>query len=123
MAESKFVDEKALASYLDISGLNTNLLSRLISLYINSALTHFSHITEALKTKSFEELRQAAHTLKSSSKMLGAIVVADTCLALENLCHDSPVRESDLSQLVTQLGQALHPTLAELKGHPSYRSE
>ncbi|MDS4029264.1 MAG: response regulator [Candidatus Contendobacter sp.] len=60
-----------------------DLLSKIIGLYLESAPKLLQKMREAVAVEDSEALRQAAHSLKSSSANLGAIQLAAACKKLE----------------------------------------
>ena len=64
-----------------------DLLRRLIEAYLDSAARLVVEAEEAIRHKDVHGLRQAAHTLKSSSANLGASELARRCGELESLVH------------------------------------
>ena len=63
-------------------------LERVVGLYLQSALSLKQRLQQALTAGDAEELRQAAHTLKSSSANLGGQRLAARCRELEALGRD-----------------------------------
>jgi PAS domain S-box-containing protein len=63
------------------------LLERLITTYLSTAARLVADAESALAADDAQRLRQAAHTLKSSSANLGATELADRCGELEALAH------------------------------------
>ena len=63
-------------------------LERFVGLYLQSALSLKQRLQQALNAGDAEQLRQAAHTLKSSSANLGGRRLAARCHELEDLGRD-----------------------------------
>ena len=63
-------------------------LERVVGLYLQSALSLKQRLQQALTAGDAEELRQAAHTLKSGSANLGGQRLAARCRELEALGRD-----------------------------------
>ena len=72
----------SLKSIVDDQGLT--LLEKAIGLYLQTAPDSAAQIRQAIAHRQADELRKAAHTLKSASANLGARALSSTCLALEN---------------------------------------
>ena len=58
-------------------------ITELISLYLTDSLGYRERILEAIAQKDDDALRRAAHTLKSSSRSLGAAALGELCESLE----------------------------------------
>lgn len=111
-----FVDENAklATSLLDYQALEriralqkhgtTNLLAKIISLYIESTPPMIRTISEGINKQDFEAVRKAAHALKSGSANLGALKVSDWCKALEKMGRDNNLETARdaLAQLETE---------------------
>lgn len=65
-----------------------SMLRKIIGLYIESAPAQIERMRDAVAAGDSEALRQAAHTLKSSSANLGATRLADLCKELEQRGRD-----------------------------------
>ena len=94
-------------------------LERVVGLYLQSALTLKQRLQQALTSGDAEELRQAAHTLKSSSANLGGQRLAARCRELENLGRDGRLPdaaakfaevEQEFAGFVVALEAAIRPT-------------
>jgi TMAO reductase system sensor TorS len=82
-------------SHLDIEVLNriqamqrpgtVNILSQVIDVYLTSSDSLFQTICEAVRRGNADSLRQAAHSLKSSSANVGARQLAGLCRQLEEI--------------------------------------
>jgi PAS domain S-box-containing protein len=70
------------------------LLARLIDTYLASAAKLIADAREALAADDVARLRQAAHTLKSSSANLGAAELARRCAAVEQLARENRIAEA-----------------------------
>jgi len=86
---SEPLDEAALARLreLDPTGAN-QLLQRVIQAYFGSLERFLPELTAARSPLDFAALRQIAHTLKSSSASLGALVLSNHCAKLELMARD-----------------------------------
>jgi signal transduction histidine kinase/HPt (histidine-containing phosphotransfer) domain-containing protein len=94
-------------------------LERVAGLYLQSALSLKQRLQQALNTGDTEELRQVAHTLKSSSANLGGQRLANRCRELETLGRDGRLPEAaamlaevehELAGFVVALEAAIRPT-------------
>ncbi len=75
------LDDAALGSLRDLGG--DEFLSEVIDAFLADAPALIATLRSSLDEKSSEELRRAAHTLKSNGATLGAQEFAELCLALE----------------------------------------
>ena len=83
MTEPGAIDPKALDDLLEAVGGDQAFLDELIDTYLEDSPNLLSAIESALATGSAEELRRAAHSLKSNSANFGAQNLADLCKDLE----------------------------------------
>ena len=93
--EAAVLDAAALERIIDMERRGaTNLMSRLADTYIDSAGRLMAAAERALADHDAAGLRQAAHTLKSSSANLGARELAQRCAALELLARNGDLDEA-----------------------------
>jgi PAS domain S-box-containing protein len=78
-----------------------DLLSKIIGLYLESSPQLLRQMREAVAAEDGEALRQAAHSLKSSSANLGAIQLAAVCKELEQRGRER--RLADIAELLREL--------------------
>ncbi len=72
-----------------------NLLHKTISLYLTSAQAQVDGLRQALQEKNHQAMIVPAHTLKSSSAMLGATSLASLANELENACRTNRVEQTE----------------------------
>jgi HPt (histidine-containing phosphotransfer) domain-containing protein len=89
------VDRRVLAALSQATGDDPAFLAELIDTYLADAPDLLVAMRDALAAREAAELRRAAHTLKSTSAMLGARRLADLCRHLEDA-------EGSAETLVTQ---------------------
>jgi signal transduction histidine kinase/CheY-like chemotaxis protein/HPt (histidine-containing phosphotransfer) domain-containing protein len=78
------IDAKVLQSFRDMVGENADLvLAEMIDCYLEDAPKLLSAIATAVTQGDAKQLRQASHTLKSSSATLGAITLSNLCQKIE----------------------------------------
>jgi two-component system sensor histidine kinase/response regulator len=65
-----------------------NILKKVISLYLDTSPTLMKSVHDAAEGTDCDALRQAAHTLKSSSAHLGALTFSEMCKDLERMGRD-----------------------------------
>lgn len=71
-----------------------SVLKKIIHLYLDSSLVLFQQLQQAIAAGDSELLRQAAHSLKSSSANLGAMQLAALCKELERQGRDQCLEEA-----------------------------
>jgi CheY-like chemotaxis protein len=78
------IEAKVLQSFRDMVGENADLvLAEMIDCYLEDAPKLLSAIATAVTQGDAKQLRQASHTLKSSSATLGAITLSNLCQKIE----------------------------------------
>lgn len=75
------------AIFIEACDRDPGLLAELIDVYQRSADSLLKEMSRACRHKNVADLRRAAHTLKSSSKMVGADRLAKVCSELEAIAH------------------------------------
>jgi HPt (histidine-containing phosphotransfer) domain-containing protein len=81
---SEAVDHRVLAALSQATGDDPAFLAELIDTYLSDAPDLLVAMRDALAAREDAGLRRAAHTLKSTSAMLGAHRLADLCRHLED---------------------------------------
>lgn len=92
-----------------------NFLSDLAAIYFLDAPKHIEKIKEAFNSRDLEKLGASAHSLKSSSRNMGAMEVGEICERLENLTHFSDTEVSALIKKLEQKFAATRRALAKLE--------
>jgi len=106
---TSLLDERALAQIRALQQPGTpDLLSKIIGLYLNNSLKLLQRIRDGVADADPEILRQAAHSLKSSSANLGAIELAAVCKEMEQRGRERQLEDTAdlLRQLETCYDQA-----------------
>jgi two-component system sensor histidine kinase/response regulator len=70
---------------------SAELMKRVVTLYLQSAELHLERIVNALREGNSQQLRQAAHTLKSSAHNVGAEILAGLFQQLEQLGREQSI--------------------------------
>ncbi len=78
-----------------------NLLHKTISLYLTSAQAQVDGLRQALQEKNHQAMLVPAHTLKSSSALLGATQLAELAGQIERACRDE--RGTEAAALIPAL--------------------
>ena len=110
---------------LDPSG-GAGLIGRLFALYADVLHTQCTAVEHGVRQSSHDEVRRAAHSLRSSSLSIGAEDFAQRCLELERRVMADPSVQANLDQEVqdwlaqarrvaSSVGQALDLLNAEGK--------
>ena len=68
---------------------------------------------QAFEQNQIEDLRRAAHTLKSNAKNFGATALAELCQELENRAKDGELEGAE--ELLAQIGTEYETAKAELE--------
>jgi HPt (histidine-containing phosphotransfer) domain-containing protein len=111
------LEAAALQNLRDIGG--EEFLIEVVDVFLADAPALITSLRSSLERRDTEELRRAAHTLKSNGSTLGAIVFAELCRVVEQHAKDG--RLDGVSQLVGQIEQdyrTLEEALASLRSEP-----
>ncbi len=106
------VDASALRRLREEIG-DERTVNDIIRLFIGEAPTHCQGIREAQAANDAATLRRAAHKLRGSSQIMGAVRMAECCSLIETLAKAGRLDET--AELVASLGEALQGTLAALE--------
>ena len=83
MAEPDVIDRAALDALLETTGGDAGFLAELIDTYLGDSVGLLAVMRQAIAVANPEELRRAAHSLKSNSASFGAHTLASLCQELE----------------------------------------
>jgi HPt (histidine-containing phosphotransfer) domain-containing protein len=116
MTEPGIIDPKALNDLLETVGGDQAFLAELIDAYLEDSPNQLSTIESALASGRVEELRRAAHSLKSNSANFGAQNLADLCKDLEESARRNELDGADirLEQIMAEY-QKVKQALASVK--------
>jgi len=78
---------------------NVNLLSKLVSIYLEQSSKLFFDLKMAYKKHDVETIRTISHTLKSSSVNVGALKLSALCRDVELACQRGNLQESEIESL------------------------
>jgi CheY-like chemotaxis protein len=107
----------ALQNLRDLGGVE--FLAEVVDAFLADAPALITSLRSSLGRQDTEELRRAAHTLKSNGSTLGATAFADLCRTVEQQAKDG--RFDGVSQLVERIEQEyrlLQEALASLRSEP-----
>ncbi|MBX3000526.1 MAG: Hpt domain-containing protein [Caldilineaceae bacterium] len=113
------LDRELLNSFAsDICGDNPDIIVDLVQIYLQSKEDLIEQITSAWNSKDYMLLRRAAHSLKSSSRVFGANLLADNCQRLEEaaLTGDLVSAPDLIKRIVEQSQQMTRLLAAEFEG-------
>jgi PAS domain S-box-containing protein len=111
------LEAAALQNLRDLGGMD--FVIEVVDLFLADAPALITSLRSSLERQDTEELRRAAHTLKSNGSTLGATTFATLCRTAEQRAKDG--RLDGLSQLVDRIEQeygTLQETLASLRSEP-----
>ena len=111
------LEAAALQNLRDLGG--TEFLAEVVDVFLAEAPTLITSLRSSLERQDTEELRRAAHTLKSNGSTLGAAAFAELCRTVEQQAKDG--RLDGVSQLVERIEQeyvTLREALASLRSDP-----
>ena len=111
------LEAAALQNLRDLGG--TEFLTEVVDVFLADAPALIASLRSSLERQDTEELRRAAHTLKSNGSTLGAVAFAKLCRAVEQRAKDG--RPDGVQQLVDQIEQeyrTLQEALASLRSEP-----
>ena len=116
------LDPQTLDTIRTVGGAdNPGFLAKLIRLYLENSGTLLGAMRQALEAGTVEELRRAAHSLKSSSAHLGALALSDLCRELEKdsvsgMPVDASARVTSIETEFAAVSQALASVLENEAG-------
>jgi CheY-like chemotaxis protein len=111
------LEAAALQNLRDLGGVE--FLAEVVDVFLADAPALFTSLRSSLERQDTEELRRAAHTLKSNGSTLGAAAFAELCRTVEQHARDG--RLDGVSQLVDRIEQeyaTLQEALASLRSEP-----
>ncbi len=118
------IDAQVIQKFKQMVGENAEaILVEIIDCYLEDAPKYLENIANAISQNNQSELRQASHTLKSSSATLGATNLAAICQELETLSRTSHTKDGldKLPQLQAEYKQveaALHLLVSQHRNLP-----
>jgi PAS domain S-box-containing protein len=111
------LDPAALQTLRDLGG--SEFLTEVIDAFLADAPALLASLRSSLERQDTEELRRAAHTLKSNGATLGAGAFAELCRTVEQHARDGQL--DGVSQFVDEIDQGyrtLQRALASLRSEP-----
>jgi CheY-like chemotaxis protein/HPt (histidine-containing phosphotransfer) domain-containing protein len=89
------VDDQVIESVLVLGGGGSDLLRRMVDLYLEDAPQRIAAVREAIARSDAAAVSRAAHALKSASANLGAAALAEICRRLERHCQGGSTGGTD----------------------------
>ncbi len=111
------LEAAALQNLRDLGG--ADFIAEVVDVFLADAPALIASLRSSLERQDTEELRRAAHTLKSNGSTLGAATFAELCRTVEQ--HAKHGRLDGVSQLLDQIEQeygTLQQALASLQSEP-----
>ena len=112
------LEAAALQSLRDLGG--AEFLAEVVDVFLADAPALITTLRSSLEGHDTEELRRAAHTLKSNGSTLGASAFAEACRAVEQYAKDG--RLDDVPQLVDRIEEEYRTLEAALASLESERA-
>lgn len=92
-----------------------DIFARLVNLYFESAADDMNKIRQAFSNRDYAAMSSAAHSLKSSSANLGAVLVSEVCAHIEKLGSSQTQDEVQTELLLTKLESEYAKAIEKLK--------
>jgi CheY-like chemotaxis protein len=101
--DQSFVDDKALEQIraLDQDG-SAGILGRVLQIYLSDSPKLLERVNDAIQSRDPEELRNSAHSLKSSSAQVGAFRLSELCKQLEAIGREDDTAGAEAILLLAQ---------------------
>ncbi|HSG04364.1 MAG TPA: Hpt domain-containing protein [Marinobacterium sp.] len=110
--DNKSIDHEALLRLYHVVGNDLSELEELRQDYLADAPALVSQILESAEQRDNDNLRIAAHSLKSNARDLGVTQLANAAAVIEQACHNG---QSDrIDELLSQLKSLEANTSAEI---------
>ena len=79
------IDSTAIDQIMDLSGDDVGFLGDMIDLFLSDSAAQYDSIVSLLQREDHATAAKVAHSLKSSSRTLGAVQLGNTCQHIETL--------------------------------------
>jgi HPt (histidine-containing phosphotransfer) domain-containing protein len=111
------LEAAALQNLRELGG--DEFLAEIIDVFLADSPALIASLRSSLDRRDTDELRRAAHTLKSNASTLGAATLAELCRVVEQRAKDGRVAglSPDVEQIEQEYG-TLVDTLASLRSEP-----
>lgn len=110
----EIIDEQAWISLTEIVGSESKkIILEIIDSYLEDTPKLLKIINRAITTGEVKDLQYAAHTLKSSSAMLGASKISQLCLELEKMAKQGLTVAPEFSRVIATEYERVKTALAQ----------
>jgi HPt (histidine-containing phosphotransfer) domain-containing protein len=98
--EFPFLDENIVNNMKELGNgdeefANRLLIVQLMSVYLDNLPERTQELTTAMQKKDLPVVERSAHTLKSSSRLIGLVAIAEDCQQLEDLAFSKSLNGAD----------------------------
>ena len=105
---------KALTDYFMLDeNTDFGILVPIVNEFVSSYDTYLTSLQENLITKNYQSIQQTAHSLKSSSRLLGLEIIGELCAKIE---EDAAQKKCD-PKYVEELVKVSPTSIGELQNH------
>lgn len=94
MTDNTTFDPSALERLRESVNGDAAFLAELVADYLEDASQHIKTLHHAIEQHDATLLERTAHSLKSTSKTMGAVALATICREIETLAHDGQIDEA-----------------------------
>jgi two-component system, sensor histidine kinase and response regulator len=105
---TKIIDDSVIK---EIFGDDESEFKEVLDSFVEPSAVIIAELKQGYQAQSFDEVKEAAHKLKSSARSVGANGLADTCAALETASKENDLKTMEL------LVPTLDPTFDEIKNY------
>ncbi|KAB8031795.1 Hpt domain-containing protein [Fluviispira multicolorata] len=94
-----FLDEEIISNMKELGNgdeafANRLLIVQLITVYLENLSERVTELSEAMKKSDAPVIERSAHTLKSSSRLIGLVALAEDCQTLEDMGFDKKLENA-----------------------------
>jgi diguanylate cyclase (GGDEF)-like protein len=110
------LDPKAIEQLRELSEVTgRDILGNAINHFIEQSANNIKQLKQAEDEKNYDSLRNIAHSMKSSSANLGAVIFSKHCYQLEQLAAEKNTTFDKIEQLVDTIISSINPVLTALQ--------
>jgi len=120
-SELPLFDDEVLDSIREMQTGDMDLATKVIGLYRTHAPDALAALSVAWPSEPDDTIAKAAHALKSLSRNIGAVRVAETCDEIETAARDNTLMRTPA--MIANLSAALEATLAALPQPPTHGTD
>ena len=108
MTEQSVIDAAIWADLLESMGGDADFVAELLEAYFDDAPWLVAAMQDALSAGNADDLRRAAHSLKSTSASFGALHLSEKCKELEDLARAGALEEAAerIGQITAEYNEA-----------------